>query len=164
MSGAVALCLCGQVSAQEARGFPDADGPFSAALVVVDDTGMAQFTAPSDEGLRLKAISEVGVNFPVHVKLLFTGMALRDDFGRVEYDIRILTPDGKTYAEHKGLQAFRGATTRADQIFNNSATLTVRFDPTDVSGEYRIHVTAHDLIGDRHVPLHQTLRLVKPDQ
>lgn len=160
--------LMGQVQAQEApiqraSGFPDADGPFSAALVVVDEAGQAAFNAPSEQGLRLTAVSEVAVDQPVYVKVLFTGMALNDGFGLVTYDIRILSPDGSVYSktDHKGLTAFRGATTRPEQIFNNSATVGIRFEDKDVAGPYRIEVTVHDVNGNRNVPLATTLRLIR---
>ncbi|MEM9964681.1 MAG: hypothetical protein AAGC58_04975 [Asticcacaulis sp.] len=162
------LGLMGPVVAQEApvrdmRGFPEADGPFSAALVVVDEAGHVAFNTPSEQGLQLTDVSEVAVGQPVFVKVLFTGMALSDGFGLVTYDIRILSPDGTVYSEtdHKGLTAFRGATTRPEQIFNNSATLGIRFEDKDMVGPYRIEVTVQDVNGNRHVPLVTTLRLVK---
>ncbi|ESQ76543.1 hypothetical protein [Asticcacaulis sp. YBE204] len=144
--------------ANQTKAFPNADGPFSAALVLVGEASLAEFKKPADQGLQLTLIKTASPGDKIAAKVLFMGFALDEGFGNVTYDIRVLRPDGQVYgtkskADHKGLLGFKGATMNATNIFNNAATLVLDFEATDPEGVYKIEVVVHDTIGNHHIPL-----------
>lgn len=165
LSAALAMpALAAEPAPKHSTTFPDADGPFSAALVLVSEANLAEFKKPADQGPQLTLVRTAKPGDRIAAKVLFMGFALDDGFGNVTYDIRVLRPDGQVYgtkskADHKGLLAFKGATMNSTNIFNNAATLVLDFEATDPAGVYKIEVVVHDTVGNRHVPLKAEVKL-----
>lgn len=90
----------------------------------------------------------------------FLGFA-RDEAGagEVEYDLRILRPDGKVYHEAEGLKAILGDTRGKDLVLAMELT-GVSFDPEDGFGSYRVELLAHDRAGKASARATQTIELV----
>ncbi|MDC7685199.1 hypothetical protein PQU92_18100 [Asticcacaulis sp. BYS171W] len=163
-AGLVMPALAAEPPASHTKAFPHADGPFSAALVLVSEASLTEFKKPADQGLQLTLVKTAKPGDKIAAKVLFMGFALDEGFGNVTYDIRVLRPDGQVYgtkskADHKGLLAFKGATMNSTNIFNNAATLVLDFETTDPEGIYKIEVVVHDTIGNHHIPLSAEVKL-----
>ncbi len=145
------------------QGFPDHDGPFSAMLVVIPKSEMAEFEQPG--GARhLDRVARAEPGADLALKLLFTGMAGDwNGFGNVTYDLQVYKPDGSLYgaSDYRNLDALHGKVGSGKGVFDNRGKVVLlTFDPTDPPGPYTIKAVIHDHAGAHNVALQAVVELL----
>jgi hypothetical protein len=147
---------------RQMQGFPHKDGPFSAMLMLLDDSQMSEFAKPSSQGLQLKAMGKAKRGDKVHLVIGFMGMALDYDLNaNVEFDFKIIAPDGKP-AGDPGLNipALKEKITNPAMVFHNRSDVIIVFEDGDKAGIYKIEATIRDKVGGKSVALEETIELV----
>lgn len=167
------VCLMPFVTAQAQRVAPpkpptkmqpfDAkDGPFSAALMILDDTSMEEFKKPSSEGLHLTARNKAKRGERINVVIGFMGMALDYDLNaRVTFDFKMIGPDGKSVAEEtKDIPGLVGTIKNPMMVFHTQSEVSFEFDDSDKNGVYRVEAVIRDEVGKKTIPLTAQIELV----
>ena len=175
ISGLIALGLAlaaGMVSAGTAtttqytpqQGFPNHDGDFSAMLIVIPQAELTEFDKPGGGNRQLNRVSRAEVGAVLAIKLVFTGLAAdANGNGEVTYDLQVLGPDAKVYADsdYKTLAAVRGPVGDGKSVFDNrTKVVMLQFEPQDAPGVYTIKAVAHDEVSERKVPLETQVELI----
>ncbi|MFO0971954.1 MAG: hypothetical protein U1A27_00745 [Phycisphaerae bacterium] len=140
------------------------DGEFTAGLFILDDATLREFEKPRDAVLRLSNKTRARVGDIVAIKITFTGFELTDDLkALVQYDLKILDPDGGIYDETdlKNLEAYHGRTATRFTFLDNHTVTMLRFEDKDKPGTYRVRATIRDRIGKKSIALEQTITLEK---
>jgi hypothetical protein len=148
--------------AKPASSLPNKDGEFSAMLVLMAEQDLKEFEKPSDSRIRLRELSETTRGEVVAIKVMFSGLKLTKELdGAVEYDLKILTPDGKIYddTDLKGLQALSRKVPTRFRVFNNENVVMIRFEAKDKAGTYRVVAQVRDKIGGKSVDLEGKITL-----
>jgi len=140
----------------------ESDGDFTAELFLMDAAGIQEFAKPVDEAPRLSSMSATKRGDIVGIKLVFAGIALKDDLNAdVRYDLKILDPEGKIYdkTDLKELEALQRKVPTRLRLFDNLQVVAIKFEPKDKAGEYRILCTVRDNVGKKQVKLEKKLTL-----
>ncbi|MBP2158965.1 MULTISPECIES: hypothetical protein [Asticcacaulis] len=145
-------------------GFPDRNGPFSAILVVIPETELAEFNKPSTANRSLSRVARAEPGAKLAIKVLFTGPAGDlNSVGKVTMDLKILAPDGTIYAnsDYKDLPVWLGSIGQGRGVFDNRDRVpVVTFEPKDKPGIYTIQATLRDRFSQRDIALKQTVELL----
>ncbi len=145
-------------------GFPDRNGPFSAILIVIPETELAEFSKPSTANRSLSRVARAEPGAKLAVKVLFTGPAGDlNSVGKVTMDLKILAPDGNIYAnsDYKDLPVWLGSIGQGRGVFDNRDRVpVVTFEPKDMPGVYTIKATLRDRFSQRDIALQQTVELL----
>lgn len=145
-------------------GFPDRNGPFSAMLVVIPETELAEFNKPSTANRSLSRVARAEPGAKLAIKVLFTGPAGDlNSVGKVTMDLKILAPDGTIYAnsDYKELPVWLGNIGQGRGVFDNRDRVPiVTFEPKDKPGVYTIQATLRDRFSQRDIALQQTVELL----
>lgn len=145
-------------------GFPDRNGPFSAILIVIPETELAEFNKPSTANRSLSRVARAEPGAKLAVKVLFTGPAGDlNSVGKVTMDLKILAPDGSIYAnsDYKDLPVWLGSIGQGRGVFDNRDRVpVVTFEPKDMPGVYTIKATLRDRFSQRDIALQQTVELL----
>jgi uncharacterized protein (UPF0297 family) len=149
-------------AAKPAGSLPEKNGGFSAMLLLMEEQRLAEFSKPTDAPLRLdpKKTAKRGDN--IAIKIVFAGIELSEDLqADVEYDLKILDPDGKIYDETdlSGLKALSRKVPTRFRIFDNQDVVMIRFDPKDKAGTYKVIAKIRDKIADKTIPLKAEIEL-----
>ena len=162
-SGAVKKQLRSMVaSAKRVDSLPEKNGGFSAMLVLVDEQGLAEFSTPSDTALRLDPKTTARRGDTITIKILFAGIELTEDLkADVQYDVKILNPDGKIYDETdlSDLRGLAGKIPTRFKVFDNQDVVKIHFEPEDKPGTYKITAKIRDKIADKTIPLKTEIEL-----
>ncbi len=145
-------------------GFPDRNGPFSAILIVIPETELAEFNKPSTANRSLSRVARAEPGAKLAIKVLFTGPAADlNSVGKVTMDLKILAPDGTIYAnsDYKDLPVWLGNVGQGRGVFDNRDRVpVVTFEPADKPGVYTIQATLRDRFSQRDIALQQTVELL----
>ena len=145
-------------------GFPDRNGPFSAMLVVIPETELAEFNKPATANRSLSRVARAEPGAKLAIKVLFTGPAGDlNSVGKVTMDLKILAPDGTIYAnsDYKDLPVWLGDIGQGRGVFDNRYRVpVVTFEPKDTPGIYTVKATVHDRFSQRDIALQQTVELL----
>jgi hypothetical protein len=145
-------------------GFPDRNGPFSAMLVVIPETELAEFAKPATANRSLSRVARAEPGAKLAIKVLFTGPAGDlNSVGKVTMDLKILAPDGAVYAnsDYKDLPVWLGSVGQGRGVFDNRDRVpVVTFEPKDMPGVYTIKATLRDRFSQRDIALQQTVELL----
>jgi hypothetical protein len=145
-------------------GFPDRNGPFSAILIVIPETELAEFNKPSTANRSLSRVARAEPGAKLAIKVLFTGPAADlNSVGKVTMDLKILAPDGTIYAnsDYKDLPVWLGNVGQGRGVFDNRDRVpVVTFEPADKPGVYMIQATLRDRFSQRDIALQQTVELL----
>jgi hypothetical protein len=145
-------------------GFPDRNGPFSAMLVVIPETELAEFNKPATANRSLSRVARAEPGAKLAIKVLFTGPAGDlNSVGKVTMDLKILAPDGAVYAnsDYKDLPVWLGGIGQGRGVFDNRDRVPiVTFEPKDTPGVYMIKATLRDRFSQRDIALQQTVELL----
>jgi hypothetical protein len=145
-------------------GFPDRNGPFSAMLVVIPETELAEFNKPATSNRSLSRVARAEPGAKLAIKVLFTGPAGDlNSVGKVTMDLKILAPDGAVYAnsDYKDLPVWLGGIGQGRGVFDNRDRVPiVTFEPKDTPGVYTIKATLRDRFSQRDIALQQTVKLL----
>jgi glucose dehydrogenase len=146
------------------QGFPDHDGDFSAMLIIIPQQELAEFDKSGGGNRQLNRVSRAEVGAVLAIKLVFTGLAAdANGNGEVTYDLQVLGPDAKVYADsdYKTLAAVRGPVGDGKSVFDNrTKVVMLQFEPHDAPGIYTIKAVAHDEVSERRVPLETQVELI----
>lgn len=146
------------------QGFPDHDGDFSAMLIVIPQAELTEFDKPGGGNRQLNRVSRAETGAILAIKLVFTGLAAdANGNGEVTYDLQVLGPDAKVYADsdYKTLAAVRGPVGDGKSVFDNrTKVVMLQFEPQDAPGVYTIRAVAHDEVSERKVSLETQIELV----
>ena len=146
------------------QGFPDHDGDFSAMLIVIPQAELAEFDKPGGGNRQLNRVSRAETGAILAIKLVFTGLAAdANGNGEVTYDLQVLGPDAKVYADsnYKTLAAVRGPVGDGKSVFDNrTKVVMLQFEPQNAPGVYTIKAVAHDEVSERKVSLETQIELV----
>lgn len=146
------------------RGFPDADGEFSAMLIIGDQSQAAEFAKPHGQAPKLSLIGRAKTDQKVFVKAVFTGPAVdgRQEC-RVVWDVTITDPTGKPWsgADLKNLEALKGRIANRFDVFDARGFPTLWFEASDAPGVYTIVAEIRDEIGGKKLTLTRTIEYVK---
>lgn len=145
-------------------GFPDANGPFSAMLVVIPQAELAQFGQEGDGSRQLDKVSRAEAGAVLAIKLLFIG-AMPDWNGNanVSYDLQVYAPNGAIYAgsDYRSLEALRTRVDDGEGVYDNrSKVVLMQFEDADAPGVYTLRATLHDNVAKRDIPLQTTVELL----
>jgi len=145
-------------------GFPYRNGPFSAILIVIPETELAEFNKPSTANRSLSRVARAEPGAKLAIKVLFTGPAGDlNAVGKVTMDLKILAPDGTIYAnsDYKDLPVWLGNIGQGRGVFDNRDRVpVVTFEPADKPGVYTIQATLRDRFSQRDIALQQTVELL----
>lgn len=144
--------------------FPDADGDFSAMLVIGDQSQAAEFDKPRGEVPKLTLVTRAKKNQKVFVKAVFSGQALNDTQEcRVVWDVTITDPKGKAWSgpDLKNLEALKSRVANRFDIFDARGFPTLWFEDTDPLGTYTIVAEIRDEIGGKKLTLTRTIDYVE---
>lgn len=145
-------------------GFPDRNGPFSAILIVIPETELAEFAKPATANRSLSRVARAEPGARLAIKVLFTGPAGDlNAVGKVTMDLKILAPDGNIYAnsDYKDLPVWLGSIGQGRGVFDNRDRVpVVTFEPKDAPGVYVIKATLRDRFSQRDIALQQTVELL----
>lgn len=142
----------------------ESDGDFTAELLLMDEVGMQEFAKPVDEVPRMSSMSTAKRGDVVGIKLVFAGIALKDDLNAdVRYDLKILDPDGQIYdkSDVKDLEGLSRKVPTRFRIFDNLQVVAIKFEPKDKLGKYKILCALHDKVGKKSVKLEKEITLEK---
>lgn len=146
------------------RPFPDADGEFSAMLIIGDQSQAAEFAKPHGQAPKLSLVGRAKKDQKVFVKALFTGPAVneRQDC-RVVWDVTITDPTGKPWSgpDLKNLEALKGRIANRFDVFDARGFPTLWFEESDPLGVYTIVAEIRDEIGGKKLKLTRTIEYVK---
>ncbi len=146
------------------RPFPDADGDFSAMLVIGDQSQTAEFDKPRGEAPRLTLVTRAKKNQKVFVKAVFSGQAVNDaQECRVVWDVAITDPNGKAWSgpDLKNLEALKSRVANRFDVFDARGFPTLWFEDGDVHGPYKIVAEIRDEIGGRKLTLTRIVEYVE---
>jgi hypothetical protein len=149
-------------SAKPAGSLLEKNGGFSAKLLLMDEQGLAEFDKPTDELLRLDSKKTARRGDTVAIKIVFTGIELTEDLkADVEYDLKVLDPDGKLYegSNLTGAKALSGKIPTRFRIFDNRDVVAIRFEPKDKPGTYKVIAKLTDKTADKTVSLKAEIEL-----
>lgn len=145
-------------------GFPDRNGPFSAILIVIPETELAEFAKPATANRSLSRVARAEPGAKLAIKVLFTGPAGDlNSVGKVTMDLKILAPDGNIYAnsDYKDLPVWLGSIGQGRGVFDNRDRVpVVTFESKDAPGVYTIKATLRDRFSQRDIALQQTVELL----
>lgn len=145
-------------------GFPDHNGAFSAMVIIIPQSQLAEFDKADGGARQISRVSRAEVGAQLAIKLVFTGVSADSNGnGEVTYDLKILTPDGQVYAgsDYSHLAAVRGPVGDGLRVFDNrTKVVLMSFDPQDKPGIYTIKAVARDEVSERDVPLVTTIELL----
>lgn len=144
------------------QGFPDHNGPFSALLVVIPQSELAEFEKSAGGDRQLQKVARAQPGSKLSIKLLFSGLAV-DASGQanVTYDLQVIAPGGGIYghSDYKGLVAWQGP--GGDGVFDNRQQVaSLNFEPQDATGVYQVRAVLHDAVGHRDIPLTTSVELI----
>lgn len=172
LAAAFAACATAPAQAQITHdgqvrnGFPHRDGPFSAMMIFIPHSELAEFDKPADQAPNVSMLRTARAGDVVAIKIVFDNPEPRDKaFIDITYDLKITGPDGAIYSDtdHKGLEAVRGEvwSPTAGVYDNRVAVVAVGFEPQDRLGVYTATAVLHDNNANRHVPLTAEIELTK---
>ena len=145
-------------------GFPDHNGDFSAMVIVIPQSQLAEFDKADGGARQISRVNRAEPGAQLAIKLVFTGLAIDSNGnGEVTYDLKVLTPDGQIYAasDYSHLAAVRGQVGDGRRVFDNrTKVVLMSFDPQDKPGIYTIKAVARDEVAEREVPLVTTIELL----
>lgn len=141
---------------------PNKDGDFSADLLLMDAAGMAEFSKPTNEPLKITTKKKAKQGDIIGIKVVFSGIALDEDLeADVHYDLKILDPEGKIYSKSdmKDLKALNQKVPTRFRFFDNAEVVSIRFEPKDKLGKYEVLATVRDKIGKKSIKLKRSIEL-----
>ena len=154
----------GAIEYDPKTGFPDHNGNFSAMVIVIPQSQLAEFDKADGGTRQISRVNRAEPGAQLAIKLVFTGLSADSSgTGEVTYDLKVLTPDGQIYAasDYSHLAAVRGPVGDGRRVFDNrTKVVLMSFDPQDRPGIYTIKAVARDEVAKREVPLVTTIELV----
>lgn len=154
----------GAIEYDPKTGFPDHNGNFSAMVIVIPQSQLAEFDKADGGTRQISRVNRAEPGAQLAIKLVFTGLSADSSgTGEVTYDLKVLTPDGQIYAasDYSHLAAVRGPVGDGRRVFDNrTKVVLMSFDPQDRPGVYTIKAVARDEVAKREVPLVTTVELV----
>lgn len=146
------------------------DGAFDAMLVITDqiESFLEAWSKPSTPGyapaIRTTRLTARGGI--VTAVVLFSGCAPGEDGNcRCKADLKVLRPDGSTYAAHRGVPVWDWAPPPPGHLQLSNGRLRMRVEEGDPIGSYSIKALVSDLVAKRQVSLEWKIEVVtkKPD-
>jgi hypothetical protein len=154
----------GAIEYDPKTGFPDHNGGFSAMVIVIPQSQLAEFDKTDGGARQISRVARAEPGAQLAIKLVFTGLSADSSgTGEVTYDLKVLTPDGQVYAasDYSHLAAVRGPVGDGKRVFDNrTKVVLMSFDPQDKPGIYTIKAVARDEVAHLEVPLATTIELV----
>lgn len=119
----------------------------------------------SNEGIGISTTDKVvrGQHFGIYP--MYLGYA-QDEQGRarIEYDVRVLKPDGEPHFAQADLPGYAGSAGDGGSVRLSKALLVAALEPKDALGTYTIEVTAKDRVVDATSKVTRTIELVEYEE
>jgi len=127
--------------------FRKADKGFGSFLVISNDRGFFdRWNTPSD-GFEINTLKKINKGEYFIVTVIFINPGYSESGNtHITYDIKITNPDGTTYADEKDVNVWNREAPKKNILGLAEGYLTIKMEPEDQLGKYKVEVVVKDLI------------------
>jgi hypothetical protein len=136
------------------------DGAFGAMLVLTDDwDGFTQRWEHPSAGFEVPRVSSIQKGHPLMSAIIFTGCRA-DPSGNcsVSGDFLVIDPNGKTYADQKGVNIWSLPPPPDRHLELSAGGLGLSLDPPDPLGTYAVIAHVTDRVSNKTLELRTTFQ------
>jgi hypothetical protein len=122
-------------------------GNFGAMMVFTDDPEkfMEEWSKPPESVPQISSVESARRGDTVVAFLFFSGCKARKGNCDSDVDFKLLRPDGSVYAEHSGVELWKGKPPPpGGSVQLSVANLGFRVEPQDPLGNYKLKAVVHD--------------------